>query len=574
MSETCAVHHGVPAAFECESCGAKLCGDCAVEGKYLTTCGLCGEVAHPLPGMASPVQAPWRGNDGSDVAANELVSVRLTNHVVVPGAIIAMVTALLFFLIDVRSVFLPLGLALKWLGFWFVFATVLIARYGKTSSHRERQGCYTAALGAAMALVLVAQPWNTKGTDEPLGILVNGAIVAVVWRYATRLAASLSREGESLPAKEGLEVYGVERLSLEAWEREQDDPRLRLKLTKKRSEEKKEDEHGNPSAAVARLVAAALVVFAAGEPLILAGEPEIGVNALAAMIVFLFASGLVLAAGSAVGTLRHARRREARVSEGLVPARVATAGFLMVALLTIALATPGVVYRGTGELRQRTGPATGESANSGDSTQSEAQEAQGETRPAESEAQEGGGGPTLPPVDVSATLAPAATMLDFLAVIGKFLVLPFVIAVVLGGFYVLSRLAPFLAKMKLSGWRGWLARLAAIFARRPKGEKRSTKKLSADLNLDGLQSLPPRESVVTGYTRLVGSLAALGYPVERRTPYELFAALPAHLGRIRKPFDRLTSLYVGAAYGAAEPGDEDRREVLSLLAEIKRLLPK
>jgi len=152
-------------------------------------------------------------------------AVRITNHVVVPGAIIAMVASLLFFLVDVRSVFLPFGDTLKWIGFCFVVATVLIERYGKVSGSQDGKGIYTVVLAMAMLLVLVVQPWDRR----PTGIVdfaVNAAIVAVAWRFATRLTASLSREGEEPPPKKGLELYGVERLKHESWLAEQDDPRL------------------------------------------------------------------------------------------------------------------------------------------------------------------------------------------------------------------------------------------------------------------------------------------------------------------------------------------------------------
>lgn len=574
----CAVHHDALAAFECEGCGALLCGDCVNEGKYLTTCGLCSEVARPLPGMASPVRgAPSAGR--APVSSPEAdVAVQLTNHVIVPGAITAMVTAILFFLVDVRSIFLPMGFTLKWLGFWFVLASVLIARYGRLSGDRDRQGCYTFALGAAMALALILEPWEMTGSGGA-GILVNVAIVAVVWRYATRLTASLSREGEAEPpVKKGLRLFGVERLRFEAWERQQDDARLEAKRRERKAAEakRKADAHGNPSAAVARLAAGALLVFAMAEPLILAGEPEVGERALAAVVVFLFASGLVLAAGSAVGTLRHARLREGQVSEGLVPARVATAGLVMIVLLALTLAVPGITYRGSGELRPEPA-AQGAQWEGGDRPAEEDPEGQGETRPQRSqrsgeqggESREGG----RPRTGAEQTLTAATSMLDGLASLGKFLFLPFVIALVLGGLYVLSRLAPFLAKMKLSGWRAWLARLAAVFARRKPEEKRSGKPVRAGLDLDGLGGLPPRECVVESYTRLLRSLEALGYELERRTPYEYLAGLPAHLGRIRKPFDALTSAYVRAAYSAEEVAERDRREVVSAMAEIKSRLP-
>ena len=65
-----------------------------------------------------------------------------THHAVVPAAVIAMVASLLFYLVDVRSAFLGGGPSLKWIGFCFAVATVLIERfryhgsYGATPTSR------------------------------------------------------------------------------------------------------------------------------------------------------------------------------------------------------------------------------------------------------------------------------------------------------------------------------------------------------------------------------------------------------------------------------------------------------
>ena len=69
----------------------------------------------------------------------------LTHHVVVPAAVIAMVASLLFYLVDVRSAFLGGGPQLKWIGFCFAAATVLIERYG----HREGDAISRGATRAA-----------------------------------------------------------------------------------------------------------------------------------------------------------------------------------------------------------------------------------------------------------------------------------------------------------------------------------------------------------------------------------------------------------------------------------------
>lgn len=559
-AETCAVHAETAADFQCGSCGALLCGECLVEGSHLLICGLCGERAYPI------VRAnPYADADDVSPYREPSVAVELTNHVVVPGAIIAMVASLLFFLVDVRSVFLPFGGTLKWVGFCFVVATVLIERYGRVSGSEEGKGLYTALLGVAMLIVLGVQPWERRSTGI-VDFAVNVAIVLAVWRFATRLTASLSREGEERPEKKGLRLYGVERLKHEAWEREQDDARLAVKRQQREAAKRAAkgrggaDAHGNPSAAVARLAAAALAVFALAEPVLLAAPPAAGERALAATAVFLLAAGVVLAAGSAVGTLRHARRLGGRVSEGLVASRVALGGFVMVVLLALALAVPGVAYRGTGELAPEKPRADATASERG--AEGEAQDA-----PPEGRGDRGREASAGQPVQA------ATSILDFLATLGRWLWVPVVIFLALGGLYVLARLAPFLARLKLSGWRGWLAGLAAVLGRRRTRHRRRRRGRGprVELDLDGLGALDPRAAVVTGYTRLLAAFGGLGYErPERSTPYEYLEELPLHLRHLRPQVAGLTELYVRAAYGAAEPGEAERLELVSALAEIKR----
>ena len=73
----------------------------------------------------------------------------------------------------VRSVFLPYGAALKWLGFWFMVGTVMIARYGKVSGAENRQGLYTVLLAGAMALVLFLHPGERSERGEHGGQLID-----------------------------------------------------------------------------------------------------------------------------------------------------------------------------------------------------------------------------------------------------------------------------------------------------------------------------------------------------------------------------------------------------------------
>jgi len=82
-------------------------------------------------------------------------------HVVIPAAIIAMVTAFLFYLLEVRSVFLGGATGFKQVGLCFSAATVLIARYSRVSGsgldEGPGQGCYTVALAVATLLFMMTR---------------------------------------------------------------------------------------------------------------------------------------------------------------------------------------------------------------------------------------------------------------------------------------------------------------------------------------------------------------------------------------------------------------------------------
>lgn len=589
MSDTCVTHAEAPAAFECSGCGEKLCEACVEVGSHLLMCRLCGEQVVPLTAEAAANVVPTSrrrlptrhvvrpGSDGDEHPAAIFLD-QVVQHVVAPVAIIAMVAALLFYLVDLRSVFLPRGFILKWIGFCFVVGTVLVARYGKVSANEDRRHVYSFLLAGSTLLVLWIAPWETAG-DGPVGSLAGSLIILAVWRFATRLAESLSREGDVEPPSRR-RLYGVERLELEAWNKERaaaGEPAL--KRPKRRGKSSPAgDAHGNPSAAVARLAVLALVLFALGEPFILAGPPEIGVQALAAVVVFLLASGVVLAVGSSVGTLRHARGLGGKVSEALVPGRVVWAGGLLAVILALVLAVPGVTFRGSGELspeRERAGEsdASGASDASGDRT------APGETAGSEEISGEGSGDRSGDRASSGrgVTQGFAETAQSFLGIVqflGKLLWIPAVILGLLGVLVVLRRLAPFLGRTggAKKGWQALLARLAALLARRRgngKAGRRATR--TVELSLDGLDHLTPAEVVATAYLRLLAAFEGLGHPrPEKTTPLEYVEGLPKHLHRFKEPLARLTALYVRVAYGAEAVGEAERRMAFEALVACKR----
>ncbi|HEX4963572.1 MAG TPA: DUF4129 domain-containing protein [Thermoanaerobaculia bacterium] len=493
----------------------------------------------------------------------ESLATLFTHHVVVPAAVIAMVASFLFYLVDVRSAFLGGGPALKWIGLCFAVATVLIERYryGGATHDADLQGCYTAALAIATFLVILVAPWEERAVSvgERLADLL---IVAAVWRFATRVTRSLSPESDQPPnPNSGLHFYGLERLQMENWwQRRREETGLPGPLRR----EKPRTVPPNPAASVARLAALALLAFALGEPILLAAAPQTGIRAQAAVVIFLFATGVVLAAGSALDTLRRAERAGAQVAPSLVPGRLALAGALLAVVLIGTLAVPGIHFQGSGRLRPPTAQGEGEEKNRGfqETNNLKKPSQQPPANAAGQGNQPDPGGAGQPFRDAAALGGPAAALLNVLGTLAKWLIVPLVLLLIVAGLWALLRLWPL-----LGGWwgsltdrlRALLARLAGFFTR---PARKAQEEVGPDplTDLEDLDALPPREAVLAAYQRFLALLSFLGHPrPERATPYELLQALPRHLRRLEDPARSLTDLYVQAAY-AAEPVEHGARE--------------
>lgn len=501
------------------------------------------------------------------------------HHVVVPAAVITMVTSLLFYLVDVRSAYLGGGPQLKWVGFCFALATVLIERYARTTGDSDLQGCYTLALTGATALVMLIAPWD-MGARRLGERLANLLIVAIVWWFATRVTRGLSPESGERPAKESA-FYGLDRLTLEAWQqkRAEETGIAPPPLAKPLAPPPK-----NPAATVALLAGVALAAFALGEPVLLSATPQTGVRALAAVIVFLFSTGVVMAAGASMDALRRAERTGGRTDPSFLPWRLGLAAGFLVLLLSAGLGVPGLEFRGSGLLRPPKAPGEGSAQDQGRqvSNQTEAI-SPGQIRPGEELDPEGQGaqpvpGPSRRPASapnrgIAGLNGPAASLLRILTALGKVLIVPLVLVLLTLGIWKLVHLWPGLGDWRgrlKERWRNFLQRITAwlLWSR----EERSQGP-DPFARLEELAGLPPRESVLAAYQRFLILLDRLGSPRPGKdTPYDLLSHLPHDLRRLRDPARTLTELYVRAAY-SAEPVEHGAREqAITALKGMRGLL--
>jgi hypothetical protein len=511
----------------------------------------------------------------------------LTHHVVVPAAVIAMASSFLFFLVDLRSAYLGGGPSLKWIGFCFVVATVLNERYGRSSDEAHLKGFYTLALAAATAFVLLVAPWETPpGRFEAK--LANLLILAVVWHFATRVTRELSPEtgrdaGESILAKLDLLLIDPwrsdETLEAESPPEPQEAPPVKLR---------------NPAVTVARLAAAALLVFALGEPIILGATPQTGPRALAAVVVFLFSTSIVLAAGSALDALRRAEAAGGRVAPGVIPGRMGLAALLLGAVLAAALAMPGLSFQGTGRLRppvsqqegveQERGNQETEHAGRpgpgvpGEVTGSYLRSDKGD--PSKESAPQGSYDeiPVEPSRLAKPAAGPAGDLSGWLAAAGKWFLIPLILPLIVLGIWRFMRRRPHLKKRKEKGARrrrSLLDRLTGLLGRLPLFRRRTRAGADPLAGLDDLSERPAREAVLAAYHRFLVLLESLGHTrPARATPYETLQGLPPHLQPLEGPARTLTDLYVLAAY-AAEPVERgDRERAIGVLREMRGLVER
>ncbi|MEM6794074.1 MAG: DUF4129 domain-containing protein [Acidobacteriota bacterium] len=525
------------------------------------------EIYADLPAGEDPqVYQPRR--DGPRGEEREVEASPLTRRIAslaIPAATILMVASLLFFLYDVRSVYLPGSPALKWVVLCFASATVLIERYVCMRAGRvgSSSSFYTLALAGATGLAMLASPWEARSVGFAGG-LSNLLIVFLVWKFATALTRHLSADLESPNAPRRPKLFGLERLAMESARAERKGTFTIYDVGRRENLERRRRSDGRAATrSVIRLILLALVLFALCEPVLLAGSPDIAGRALGAVVVFLFAAALVVAAATSV---HDSQRLEALGADGSLVGLVGRLGFaalLMVCVLSVALGLPGVASEGRGEIQALRG---GEEMNA----------SSGEPA-AEDPAQKSGGASQSqdalqPESQTQADGASGGGLLEVLIGLGQLLRWPIYALALAGALIALWRLGP-------RGWRGarrrWQSlreRLRSWLARR-----RTAAAPPADPLLGAalLGALPNRQCVLAAYGVWLAVCDRLGASRPNdQTPLEMLSALPARLAELRAPGDRLTRLYVRAAYDAGEISDHEARQARKAIEELQFLMPR
>jgi len=518
----CRLHPFTEATHTCTGCERPLCEEC---GTRLSYCGACGAAVVRI-GEEAPEH--WFDELYERAAARTEARTGVHDpvlfvilHAVVPAAIIAMVYSFLFYLLLVRSIFFGNTGVLQWVGFLFVFATVLTARYGRTRGDKATQALYSLVLFGATGLALTTRSPSGAAT------IANLTLLAVVWLYATGVTYAMSLEGKGETSTRGA------------------------------------------VAPVVALGVVAMLVFAAGEPLMLNADPAVAIQALLAIIGFLVSTGVALAAASTVSQARRAYRTGGGVALGVLRARLGTATAVALVVVAIGLTIPGVQYSGTGRL---------DGAPDELLQQRRWQRGVDSTAGALGEILAGGlpwgwlsGFESL--TTASGQGAAAFAVIRFLqffgAVVGLIIIAAALAYALQHRTDVLGRLAPFV--QRAFGWlRERLAASVPSWARRGAAGRRRGPIIDPFAGLDALGARPVREAVVEAYLRATVLLDRLGYPrPTAATPYDLLGALPEGLAHLHEPLRDITGLYVRAAYSNEELWPADRAGAVATLVAMR-----
>lgn len=514
---SCQLHPFTEATHYCTGCERPLCEEC---GTQLSYCGACGA---KVVRFGEEVPEHWVDElfEKASLRTGERdLAAFVTLHAIVPAAIVGMVYSFLFYLLLVRSIFFGNTGVLQWVGFLFVGATVLTARYGRTRGDKATQALYSIVLCGATGMALITRSASTTAAAW------NIAMLAVVWLYATGVTNALSLEGKGETSTRGA------------------------------------------VAPVVALGVVAMVVFAAGEPFMLNARPDIAIQAVVAIIGYLLSTGVALAAASTTSQARRAYRTGGDVVLGVMPTRVGAAAVIAIVVMAIALAIPGVQYSGSGRLQlapdellqQRrlmrgndpAAGALGEALASGLSW--------GWLSGFESLTTSSGQG------------AAAFAVVKFMQFFGAVLVILIAIGAIAFALRrrtdIFGRLGPLITR--------YLSRLSSLFASKVPdwakqgGERRRRSTIDPFADLDALGSRPAREAVLEAYVRSTVLLERLGYPrPPAATPYDLLGALPERLGHLSDPLTEITGLYVRAAYSDQEMGSTDREGAIATLISMR-----
>jgi hypothetical protein len=269
--------------------------------------------------------------------------------VISPALIMAMVSSLVFFLLEVLYVGQYSG-RLQWILFFFVFGAVLIARVSMRDDIGSRAGLYGLVLGGLTYLGMQAFVEYPAGSPaEPVRWAINLVLVGLVWWSEHRLTWDCTYldedtevEAQGLLQAAGLEERGAQ--SAERGAREEKEGKGKDQLVgwwerwqRYREEKKKKRTMG---VWIVYFALAALPLFGLGQALIPAGEVGRRQYAFWLMGLYLASSLGLLLTTNFLGLRRYLRQRKLQMPRAMVGVWLTLGGGLVLALLLAGALLP------------------------------------------------------------------------------------------------------------------------------------------------------------------------------------------------------------------------------------------
>jgi len=511
-------------------------------------------------------------------------------QIAVPVCIMGLVGSVVYFLIDLRSLYFPGGSGLlKYVFFFYIIGTVLINRI-RAMLGLETSAAYSVFLGAAVLLFLFVfsrsiGPITGGRVAEGPAMAINVLVMALIWFMCDRLTKSCHIDEDDDTMAEGL-VSGVaarRRTKTPPADTEQAD----FKETMPRK---------HPGMAVVYFSCMSLVFFGAGLKLIPAEETWVRIKTFWCMVMYVFCAFSLLMLTSFSGFRHYFRKRKMAV-----PARIAAfwLGFGWVVAVVVLILADILPQPAGGGPRLRTEvPAIGRTVQigarftksliDGFASPDRVEEQKGWAKDAGEKADEGqvrrdqraaqpgetaqdaASPPQRSPITRRSGRPNIAPVLSKLA-IGVLIILGLIAVwlLLLGAFRLLGSIGQY-RRGRLGRVSGFFRRLGDLLAivrrmkppriRMPRRRKLRVKvkdraslasyQFKNPFRDPALRSrLSPAELVRYSYGALMAFAKDAGFPRrDDQTPYEFAMNVPETVPRLVQPTRQLTELFVRAEY--------------------------
>ena len=520
-------------------------------------------------------------------------------EIAIPACIMGLVGSLVYFLIDLRSLYFPGGSGLlKYVFFFYIIGTVLINRI-RAMLGLGTSAAYSLFLGAAVLLFLVVfsrsiGPITGGRTAEGQALAINVLVMGLIWFMCDRLTKSCHIGEDDDTMAQGL-VSGI------AWQR-------RTKTPPAETEEldfKETMPRKHPGMAVVYFSCMSLIFFGAGLRLIPAEESWVRTKTFWCMVVYIFCAFSLLMLTSFSGLRHYFRKRKLAV-----PVRIAAfwLGFgWIVAIIVLMVADIFPQPTGGGPRLRTEVPPIGRTVNTGArfskslidglASSRRMDEQKGQLRDTDDEQDRGGArtdqraaqrgeldrestrGPQPSPVARTPGESDIAPVLSKLA-IGVLVVLGLIALwlVLLGACRLLGSIGQYRRGLSgtVSGWFRRLGELLGVVRRIKPPQIRLPRRRRLRVRVKDRGSLAsyqfrnpfrdpalrarlsPAELVRYSYGALMAFAKDAGFPRrDDQTPYEFAAKLPESVPRLSRPTRELTEVYVRAEYAPQTITTED-----------------